>query len=226
MKIGNRSNEDVDNNYIRLIDEEVRHVFDEVDFYITSHRSSHSTTSSAEAVRRLKAVRSEGWPQETQSTIKPSDSVSTSSGGSSLIRRQLAAEKERRDILDETVSQLQESIRRIKSNLAVVIDSRTAPLPHVMQQRATSTGPTLPITSGARDRVIDSSRWSVTEPRLPTADNRSSSIFRLQRIDMEPFNGDPKKWKDWQSMFRDAVHNNATLTTTEKMAALRQKHQR
>ena len=128
MKIGNRSNEDVDNNYIRLIDEEVRHVFDEVDFYITSHRSSHSTTSSAEAVRRLKAVRSEGWSQETQSTIKPSDSVSTSSGGSSLIRRQLAVEKERRDILDETVSQLQESIRRIKNRAATSRDATTSHL--------------------------------------------------------------------------------------------------
>ena len=179
MKTGDRSNEDTDINYIRHIDEEVRHVFDEIDFYITSHRSSKSTTSSAEAVRRLKAVRPEGWPQEPQSIIKPSDSVSTSSGGSSLLFRQLPAEKERRNILDESVSQLQESIRRIESNLAVVVDSRTAPQPHVMHQRATSTGPTPPITSGARDRVIDSSRWSFTEPRLPTVDNRSSSIFPL-----------------------------------------------
>ena len=90
-----------------------------------------------------------------------------------------------------------------------------------MQQRATYTGPTPPKTSGAPDRVIDSYRFSFTEPRLPTVDNRSSSIFRLQRTDIEPFNGDPKKWKDWQSMFRDAVHNNATLTTTEKITALR-----
>ena len=40
-------------------------------------------------------------------------------------------------------------------------------------------------------------------------------------MDIKPFDGNPKNWQDFIAIFRDLVHNNINLTTTEKMATLK-----
>lgn len=44
------------------------------------------------------------------------------------------------------------------------------------------------------------------------------SVFRLPKMDINPYDGDPKKWPDFIAIFRDLVHSDST---TEKMAILK-----
>ena len=75
-------------------------------------------------------------------------------------------------------------------------------------------------------KIIDSSNWS-----FDVKDNQNStssgpagntfSVFRLPKMDIKLFDGNPKNWQDFIAIFRDLVHNNINLTTTEKMAILK-----
>jgi Protein of unknown function (DUF1759) len=47
------------------------------------------------------------------------------------------------------------------------------------------------------------------------------SVFKLPRIDLEKFDGDPKNWPTFSANFRDLVDSDSALTTTQKMALLR-----
>jgi hypothetical protein len=40
-------------------------------------------------------------------------------------------------------------------------------------------------------------------------------------LDLKPYDGDPKKWPDFIAIFRDLVHSNNSLSSTEKMALLK-----
>ena len=52
--------------------------------------------------------------------------------------------------------------------------------------------------------------------------NRNSrSVFRLPKLDLKPYDGDPKKWPDFIAIFRDLVHSDSSLSATEKMALLK-----
>ena len=44
----------------------------------------------------------------------------------------------------------------------------------------------------------------------------TSSIFRIPKLDLKPFDVDPKKRPDFIAIFRDLVHSNPSLTITEK----------
>lgn len=46
-------------------------------------------------------------------------------------------------------------------------------------------------------------------------------MFRLPKINLNPYDGDPKKWSEFISTFRTFVHLNNTLTIEEKMATLK-----
>lgn len=75
-------------------------------------------------------------------------------------------------------------------------------------------------------KIIDSSNWSFdvkdnqNSPSTGQAGN-TFSVFRLPKMDIKPFDGNPKNWQDFIAIFRDLVHNNINLTTTEKMAILK-----
>jgi hypothetical protein len=57
----------------------------------------------------------------------------------------------------------------------------------------------------------------------PTSNQTATpvSVFRLPKMDLKPFDSDPKNWQDFIAIFRDLVHNNSSLTTTQKMTILR-----
>ncbi len=46
-------------------------------------------------------------------------------------------------------------------------------------------------------------------------------MFRLPKLDLKPYDGDPKKWPDFIAIFRDLVHSNTSLSAAEKMALLK-----
>ena len=76
------------------------------------------------------------------------------------------------------------------------------------------------------EKIIDSSSWSfdVKDNGNGPRTNQTGtpvSVFRLPKMDLKPFDGDPKNWQDFFAIFRDLVHNNSSLTTTQKMAILK-----
>ena len=52
--------------------------------------------------------------------------------------------------------------------------------------------------------------------------NSSFSVFRLPKLDLQPFDGDSRKWADFFAIFKDLVHDNSTISKTQKMAILKQ----
>jgi len=66
----------------------------------------------------------------------------------------------------------------------------------------------------------NNSSFSSSRDSSDTSRN-TSSIFRLPKLTLKPFDGDPKKWPDFIAIFRDLVHSNPSLTITEKMAVLK-----
>ncbi|XP_046632214.1 uncharacterized protein LOC124311889 [Daphnia pulicaria] len=77
-----------------------------------------------------------------------------------------------------------------------------------------------------QDKDMDANNWSFNlngkEDRQPPGIHGSAhSVFRLPKMDLKPFDGDPKNWQDFIAIFRDLVHNNSSLTTTQKMAILK-----
>ncbi|EFX61622.1 hypothetical protein DAPPUDRAFT_272423 [Daphnia pulex] len=82
------------------------------------------------------------------------------------------------------------------------------------------------VQSSHQDKHSDANNWSFNlngkEDRQPTGIHGSAhSVFRLPKMDLKPFDGDPKNWQDFIAIFRDLVHNNSSLTTTQKMAILK-----
>lgn len=51
--------------------------------------------------------------------------------------------------------------------------------------------------------------------------NFTRSVFRLPKLDLKPYGGDPEKWPDFIANFRDLVHSDTSLTCTENMALLK-----
>ena len=73
--------------------------------------------------------------------------------------------------------------------------------------------------------MIDSASWSFFDDTHSTRQHAaapSRSVFRVPKIDLKPFDGDPKKWQDFIAIFKDLVHSDPNLTTTQKMAVLKQ----
>ena len=74
--------------------------------------------------------------------------------------------------------------------------------------------------------IIDSSNWSFDanyKENGPATNPTGTpfSVFRLPKMDLKQFDGDPKNWQDFIAIFRDLVHDNNSLTTTQKMAILK-----
>ena len=74
--------------------------------------------------------------------------------------------------------------------------------------------------------IIDSSNWSFDakhQDNGPATNPTGTpfSVFRLPKMDLKQFDGDPKNWQDFIAIFRDLVHDNNSLTTTQKMAILK-----
>jgi hypothetical protein len=79
----------------------------------------------------------------------------------------------------------------------------------------------------ANGKTINSSNWSFPPNKEKdegeTSQTVSSlSVFRLPKLDLKPFDGDPKNWQNFISIFKDLVHNNKSISTTQKMAILKQ----
>ena len=70
---------------------------------------------------------------------------------------------------------------------------------------------------------IDSKKWSVNQtPEMSVNNKNSFSVFRLPKLDLQPFDGDSKKWADFIAIYRDLLHQNSSISTTQKMAILKQ----
>jgi hypothetical protein len=74
--------------------------------------------------------------------------------------------------------------------------------------------------------IIDSSNWSFDanyKENGPATNPTGTpfSVFRLPKMDLKQFDGDPENWQDFIAIFRDLVHDNNSLTTTQKMAILK-----
>lgn len=75
-----------------------------------------------------------------------------------------------------------------------------------------------------------SAKWSACLNAIPENDTTTSSIlktqprsvFRLPKRDLQPFNGNPKNWPDFIAIYRDLVHNDPFMSTTQKVAILKQ----
>lgn len=52
-------------------------------------------------------------------------------------------------------------------------------------------------------------------------DHGPSSLFRLPKLELEPFDGDPLKWHDFALTFLNLVESNPHFSKTDKMAYLR-----
>ncbi len=65
-------------------------------------------------------------------------------------------------------------------------------------------------------------QFIVVKKKDSTESNRNTrSVFRLPKLNLKPYDGDPKKWPDFIAIFRDLVHSNSSLSSTEKMALLK-----
>lgn len=74
---------------------------------------------------------------------------------------------------------------------------------------------------GKEEKVTKVSNWSFEfkDNEEITASNTTgmaNSVFRLPKTDLKAFDGDRKNWQDFIAIFRDLVHNNPGLSTTQK----------
>jgi hypothetical protein len=74
--------------------------------------------------------------------------------------------------------------------------------------------------------IIDSSNWSFDanyKDNGPATNPTGTpfSVFRLPKMNLKQFDGDPKNWQDFIAIFSDLVHDNNSLTATQKMAILK-----
>ncbi|KAI9558390.1 hypothetical protein GHT06_015169 [Daphnia sinensis] len=74
-----------------------------------------------------------------------------------------------------------------------------------------------------KEEFIDSQRRSVNQTCETSVNSKNLfSVFRLPKLDIQPFDGDSKKWADFIAIFRDLVHHNSSISSTQKMAILKQ----
>jgi hypothetical protein len=79
-------------------------------------------------------------------------------------------------------------------------------------------------TSPAKNMIllIQKNGQSTKIPETPVNNKNSFSVFRLPKLDLQPFDGDSKKWTDWIAIYIDLVHQNSSISTTQKMAIVKQ----
>ncbi|XP_045023214.1 uncharacterized protein LOC123467324 [Daphnia magna] len=74
-----------------------------------------------------------------------------------------------------------------------------------------------------KQEFIDSQKWSVNQTCETSVNSKNLfSVFRLPKLDLQPFDGDSKKWADFIAIYRDLVHQNSSISTTQNMAILKQ----
>ncbi|KZS03746.1 Uncharacterized protein APZ42_033454 [Daphnia magna] len=83
-------------------------------------------------------------------------------------------------------------------------------------------------TRPPEDERVHFKQWTAHNDNLRSSTahsvdlNRNTrSVFHLPKLDLKPYDGDPKKWLDLIAIFRDLVHPDSSLSATEKMALLK-----
>ncbi|XP_045029733.1 uncharacterized protein LOC123472386 [Daphnia magna] len=72
--------------------------------------------------------------------------------------------------------------------------------------------------------TVDSSKWSFNQTKYGPANSNTpnrKSVFRMPRLDLDPFDGDPRKWPTFIANFKDLVNDDQAISSTQKMALLR-----
>ncbi|KZS00939.1 Uncharacterized protein APZ42_002569, partial [Daphnia magna] len=74
-----------------------------------------------------------------------------------------------------------------------------------------------------KQEFIDSQKWSVNQTCETSVNSKNLfSVFRPPKLYLQPFDGDSKIWADFIAIYRDLVHQNSSISTTQKMAILKQ----
>ena len=155
-------------------------------------------------------------------------------------RNELLAERKRAKSCEQQaidkqnrLDQEQQERQRVENQLQDKIKSQEQEILKFLthpQTKNESTDPCPPAKPKENTAHVNFKQWTATNDdslsSTRTAESNdvsrnTRSVFRLPKIDLKPYDGDPRKWPDFIAIFRDLVHCDNTLTTTEKMAILK-----
>jgi hypothetical protein len=133
------------------------------------------------------------------------------------------------------LDQEQQERQRVENQLQGKIKSQEPEILKLLahpqtKQTNQSTDPLPPAQPNGNTAHVNFKQWTATNDDFLSSTRTAESndvsrntilVFRLPKIDLKPYDGDPRKWADFIAIFRDLVHCDNTLTTTEKMAILK-----
>ncbi|KAI9550991.1 hypothetical protein GHT06_006146 [Daphnia sinensis] len=213
--------DDEDKRWVEDINFNTKRIFDNIDNYIiNTSRPPSGATPDYNKVHRDKL----GKVQLAAKLLEEENEK---------FRRELLAERKKAQQGYDEAKEKQRLLLQEQDERQVTEQKLKKKIEFLLNQQQTNDSNNQPTSDSkkceAKSNKINFQNWTVKNDDLQSTKTVESgdlirntrSVFRLPKMDLKPYDGDPKKWPDFVAMFRDLVHLDDTLSTTEKMAILK-----